>query len=316
MDGTSVEKQTLPFMTLKNDDLAKRYQWNMDSQTFGRDIFEPGALSSIKANHSLDKDLEAEFEQINEDRTALREFIFNFADDKDKLSDAWPLPVNLKRIIWNAKHIFNVKPHDLTDLTPDVVIEGLNYIIRTIFVGGRDDPISQEVKANALFLFSILLRCHLSSKQVIVEHRMTRKCFEWVVGEVIDRYQRAMCTPGEMVGSIAAQSLGEPTTQMTLNTFHYAGVSAKNVTLGVPRLKELINVNTTIKTPSLRIYLTDDVQRDENASKAIQADLEHATLRRIIIKSQIIFDPNPESTVIQEDMELVNVCIDYVRCYI
>ena len=52
-----------------------------------------------------------------------------------------------------------------------------------------------------------------------------------------------------MVGSIAAHSLGEPATQMTLNTFHFAGVSSKNVTLGVPRLKEIINVAKNIKTP-------------------------------------------------------------------
>lgn len=45
-----------------------------------------------------------------------------------------------------------------------------------------------------------------------------------------------------MIGALAAQSIGEPATQMTLNTFHYAGVSAKNVTLGVPRLNELINI--------------------------------------------------------------------------
>lgn len=62
--------------------------------------------------------------------------------------------------------------------------------------------------------------------------------------------------PGEMVGAIAAQSLGEPATQMTLNTFHYAGVSAKNVTLGVPRLKEIINVSKKPKTPSLTVFLT------------------------------------------------------------
>jgi DNA-directed RNA polymerase II subunit RPB1 len=49
--------------------------------------------------------------------------------------------------------------------------------------------------------------------------------------------------------------MGEPATQMTLNTFHQAGVSAKNVTLGVPRLKEIINVAKNIKTPSMKIYL-------------------------------------------------------------
>lgn len=64
-----------------------------------------------------------------------------------------------------------------------------------------------------------------------------------------------------MVGALAAQSLGEPATQMTLNTFHYAGVSAKNVTLGVPRLKEIINVSKKPKTPSLTIFLAPGLGR-------------------------------------------------------
>ena len=55
---------------------------------------------------------------------------------------------------------------------------------------------------------------------------------------VYEKYARALAAPGEAVGALAAQSVGEPSTQMTLNTFHFAGVSAKNVTLGVPRLKD------------------------------------------------------------------------------
>ena len=65
-----------------------------------------------------------------------------------------------------------------------------------------------------------------------------------------------------MIGPIAAQSIGEPATQMTLNTFHFAGVSAKNVTLGVPRLKEIINVAKNIKTPSMKIYLKKEYRND------------------------------------------------------
>jgi len=75
------------------------------------------------------------------------------------------------------------------------------------------------------------------------------------LGEIKSKFDMARVNPGEMVGSIAAQSLGEPATQMTLNTFHFAGISAKNVTLGVPRFKEIINVSNNIKTPSLKIYL-------------------------------------------------------------
>ena len=73
--------------------------------------------------------------------------------------------------------------------------------------------------------------------------------------------------PGEMCGALAAQSLGEPATQMTLNTFHYAGVSAKNVTLGVPRLKEIINISKKPKTPSLTVFLTGKAAKDAEKAK-------------------------------------------------
>lgn len=70
-----------------------------------------------------------------------------------------------------------------------------------------------------------------------------------------------------MVGPLAAQSLGEPATQMTLNTFHYAGVGSKNVTLGVPRLKEIINVSKSPKTPISTVYLVGQASRDAEKAK-------------------------------------------------
>ena len=75
-----------------------------------------------------------------------------------------------------------------------------------------------------------------------------------------------------MVGSIAAQSIGEPATQMTLNTFHLAGVSAANVTLGVPRLKEVINVAKNLKTPSMMIYLKGKKDEKGNVNLEYNAD--------------------------------------------
>jgi DNA-directed RNA polymerase II subunit RPB1 len=72
------------------------------------------------------------------------------------------------------------------------------------------------------------------------KYRLSSEAFEWLIGEIEHRFHQAQVQPGEMVGALAAQSLGEPATQMTLNTFHFAGVSSKNVTLGVPRLKVLV----------------------------------------------------------------------------
>ncbi|KAL7982998.1 hypothetical protein Chor_013604 [Crotalus horridus] len=113
--------------------------------------------------------------------------------------------------------------------------------------------------------------------------------------------------PGEMVGALAAQSLGEPATQMTLNTFHYAGVSAKNVTLGVPRLKELINISKKPKTPSLTVFLLGQSARDAERAKDILCRLEHTTLRKVTANTAIYYDPNPQNTVVAEDQEWVNV---------
>lgn len=75
------------------------------------------------------------------------------------------------------------------------------------------------------------------------------------------RYQMALVEPGEAVGILASQSVGEPSTQMTLNTFHFAGFGAKNVTLGIPRLREIImTASASIKTPTMSMKLLPNVK--------------------------------------------------------
>lgn len=110
-----------------------------------------------------------------------------------------------------------------------------------------------------------------------------------------------------MVGSIAAQGMGEPATQMTLNTFHFAGVSAKNVTLGVPRLKELINVSKSIKTPSLKIFLQSEYKKMAKVATQIGSSIEFCTLQDVVASSQVFYDPNPQKTVIEADEALVSL---------
>ena len=133
-----------------------------------------------------------------------------------------------------------------------------------------------------------MLRSTLCAKRMAEEHHLSNAAFEWLLGEIEERFLRAQVSPGEMVGALAAQSLGEPATQMTLNTFHYAGVSAKNVTLGVPRLKELINVSKKPKTPSLAVFLLGPAARDAEKAKEVLCRLEHTTLRKVAAHTGII----------------------------
>jgi DNA-directed RNA polymerase II subunit RPB1 len=108
-----------------------------------------------------------------------------------------------------------------------------------------------------------------------------------------------------MVGSIGAQSMGEPATQMTLNTFHMAGVASKNVTLGVPRLKEVINVAATIKTPSLRIFLQEEYCQHKDAAQSVGNFIEYTTLSNVVASSAIYYDPEPRATIIKADEALL-----------
>jgi DNA-directed RNA polymerase II subunit RPB1 len=95
---------------------------------------------------------------------------------------------------------------------------------------------------------------------------------------------------------------------MTLNTFHLAGVSAKNVTLGVPRLKEIINVAKTIKTPSLAVYLKKDVRQDTDKLNYVHGLMEYTTINDVLFLSGIYFDP--ENTMIKADERLIKNYVD------
>merc|ERR1712098_654268 len=93
------------------------------------------------------------------------------------------------------------------------------------------------------------------------------------------KYSRSMMEYGSAVGAVGAQSIGEPGTQMTLKTFHFAGVASMNVTLGVPRIKEIINASKKISTPIITAYLSNDT--DPEFARRVKGRIEKTTLGEI-----------------------------------
>ena len=85
-----------------------------------------------------------------------------------------------------------------------------------------------------------------------------------------------MITQGSTVGAVGAQSIGEPGTQMTLKTFHFAGVASMNVTLGVPRIKEIINAAKLISTPIISCKLVTN--NSEASARIVKGRLEKTHL--------------------------------------
>lgn len=105
-------------------------------------------------------------------------------------------------------------------------------------------------------LTPILVRAYLSSSATL--DCLDEAAFDWLIEMVEKSFKSAVVPPGEMVGIITAQSIGEDTTQLTLNSFHSAGIAEKTgVTRGLPRLKELLSVTKHMKKPSLTILLKE-----------------------------------------------------------
>jgi DNA-directed RNA polymerase II subunit RPB1 len=213
----------------------------------------------------------------------------------------------MKRILWNAQKQYGLYRPDSGEEEVKVthIIESVAELLPKLIVVPGTDPLSVEAQRNGTMLFFAHVRANLAAKRVLKEHKLTRAGFDWVIGEIESRFKMALAPPGDGIGTVAAQSIGEPATQMTLNTFHFAGVSAKNVTLGVPRLKEIINIAKSIKTPSLTIALKPELAGDRTRAKDCQASLEYTTLHSVAAVTEVHYDPDPTDTVIEEDREFV-----------
>lgn len=107
---------------------------------------------------------------------------------------------------------------------------------------------------------------------------------------LIKKFHKAKIVPGEAVGAVAAQSIGEPGTQMTLKTFHFAGVASMNITLGVPRIKEIINSTKTISTPV--IYAKLIRENDLIAARIVKARIETTKLSEIMEYIKEVMSPH------------------------
>ncbi|KAI8012893.1 DNA-directed RNA polymerase II subunit 1 [Camellia lanceoleosa] len=299
MDAVWIESQKLDSLKMKKSEFDNVFKYEIDDGNWNPSYMLPEHVEDLKTIREFRNVFDAEVQKLEADRFQLGTEIATTGDN------TWPMPVNLKRLIWNAQKTFKVDLRRPSDMHPMEIVEAVDKLQERLKVVPGDDLLSMEAQKNATTFFNILLRSTFSSKRVLKEYRLTREAFEWVIGEIESRFLQSLVAPGEMIGCVAAQSIGEPATQMTLNTFHYAGVSAKNVTLGVPRLREIINVAKKIKTPSLSVYLKPEVSKTKERAKNVQCALEYTTLRSVTQATEVWYDPDPMSTIIEEDVDFV-----------
>ena len=122
--------------------------------------------------------------------------------------------------------------------------------------------------------------------------------------ELWTKYKKAKVNPGEAVGAVAGQSIGEPATQMTLKTFHFAGVASMNITSGIPRIKEIINYTQKISTPVIYAKL---IQEDDvTAARIVKGRIEKIKLERVCEYIKEIISPEGCYIKVKLDEKYIN----------
>jgi DNA-directed RNA polymerase subunit A' len=135
--------------------------------------------------------------------------------------------------------------------------------------------------------------------------KFSREGVDKSISLTLENYKRALVEPGEAVGIVAAQSIGEPGTQMTLRTFHYAGVREQNVTLGLPRLIEIVDARRKPSTPIMTIYLDNEHHKSKEKAAEIARDIIHTTLGDIA-ETEPYLDPEREVAVVELDSNMMS----------
>jgi len=154
-------------------------------------------------------------------------------------------------------------------------------------VGVSPDTIKTEVrKLEEVVPESVVKELEGSLLRVGRERAITREQLGEIIESVKRAYVNAMVEPGEAVGTIAAQSIGEPGTQMTLRTFHYAGVAELNVTLGLPRLIEIIDARRTPSAALMTIYLKEKYARSKEKARAFAQKIEMTTVEDVVLQTE------------------------------
>jgi len=303
VDTVKVENQSIPLVTMTLDEIYAHYyvSTNDDKDGVLMTVFTKTAVTRMKKSvKELEMKTKYYTDMMIEKRDEIVKNVFKMRDNKNV-----HMPVCFTHIINNVQGMQHITKNSMVDITPlDVydMIEDNYKILEGLYYA----PPTQ--------LFKAMYYYYLSPKELLVIKRFNKKALTVLLETITLMYKRALVAPGEMVGMIAAQSIGEPTTQLTLNTFHSAGVASKsNVTRGVPRIEEILSLSENPKNPSLTIYMKKDEEMDKELVRDKIPSIELTLLKEIVDSVEICFDPDDMNTLIEQDKDIMSQYFEFEK---
>ena len=290
-DPIKIENQKLELVNMSVEEIYAHYEMPTDDlkdKIYTTSYTKP----TIKRIKKQEAELKKRCKTLIQDAIKLQENIIENVY-QNKSNDEIQLPVAFSYIINNVQHQHNIQSNSMIDITPFEAIQMIDSTMKNLEKLNYCKP---NLLFKAMYYFT------LSPKELLMIKRFNRKAITLLLSQIEYYYKKALISPGEMVGMIAAQSIGEPTTQMTLNTFHFAGVASKSTaTRGVPRVEEILSLSASIQKPSITIYLKEDDQLDRERAKNIANSIENTKFGDVVKDVEICFDPSEETTLIEND---------------
>ena len=224
------------------------------------------------------------YEKMISMRDKLRKIYFASTGNYKVIEDAFMLPINLLRISQE------IATEEAMDMDPTYIMEQIedlltNYDDRFITMMKKDSKLLKEDDQAYKFMLRTALYEYIAPRKCLIDYKISKKQFDNLIEEIRVLLSRALVEPGEMVGVVAAQSIGEPTSQLTLNTKHSAGKAGVS---GVARIKEIMSYSKNSKSPQMTIYF-DDKYSNKNDANLISSYLKHLTIRELISSAEILY---------------------------
>jgi DNA-directed RNA polymerase beta' subunit len=293
IDTIKVENQTLPLVAMSLDEIYAHFHIPLDNSSDTQEssvtAFTKTAYAKMKKEKAATmKKIRETIDKMIEMRDLIIERVFNRLDNKNV-----QMPVSFTHIINNVQAQQQINQNSMVDITPLEAMEMISAGFRQLENLYYTPP---------TLLFRVMYYYYLSPKELLLVKRFNRAALSILISVINLQYKRSIVAPGEMVGMVSAQSIGEPTTQLTLNTFHSAGVASKsNATRGVPRIEEILSLSENPKNPSITVYFKED---DESTPERVQEFIpliEHTKLAEVVESVEVCFDPDDLNTLIEQD---------------
>lgn len=261
----------------------------------------------LKQTKSDKKIQDKYYKEMRRMRDLLRNNIMKANMETKVIDDTFLLPVNLYRIVQEYTDDDRKLKYDLN---VNYILEKIDEILndpKTDLLAKRNKEYQNKDEQKAKTLFKLALYEYLSPRRCVYEFHFNKQDFDNLVDDVKKAFLKAVVQPGEMVGVITAQSIGEPTTQLNLNTKHFAGVAkaGSSGTSGVSRIDEILSFSKNIKTPMATLYLKEI--NNDVLGKRLNNHLNSIKINDLVSKAEIYYDAKSSNNL---DQILANDKVD------